>query len=264
MGYFDDENNIIDFFRKLQNIETSPIGEKSVEVLNSILLDENWSKWKDSSGKADLPPDFYSDDFKLMMDVMRIDDHGHKNKKGKIVNHTYAKESQMEKELKESGLLDKMPNAKIVTIGQTNLPTQMDHNYIWYQKNFKEVISNHIKKISNYKQNHPNHKVIFFLCDESSAYGQAEEDISKINFSNSSVLKAKPHVGFIDKAFLDVIRNSEIDYFIWFTPFKKYGTFTKEARLPELPKAVILNVSDLVTDYVDLEYSPRKMFSLEE
>lgn len=44
-----------------------------------------------------MPPDYYSDDLKLMMDVMRIDDHSHKNKKGKKVNHTYAWESQMEK-----------------------------------------------------------------------------------------------------------------------------------------------------------------------
>lgn len=261
MGYFDDENNIMTFFRHLQNKEISPIGEKCVEILESIQIDENWSKWKDSSGKADLPPDFYSDEFKLMMDVMRIDDHGHKNKKGKIVNHTYAKESQMEKELREAGWLDIMPNAKIVTIGQTDLPTHEDHKYTWYLKNFKDVVSNHISKISNYKKNHPNYKVVFFLCDESSAYAQAEEDISEKKLFEGCMLNAVPHLYFLDKAFIDVIRDSNIDYFIWFTPFKKHRALKNGSESPQLPRAVILNVKDLFID--DIKYSTQKMFSVE-
>ena len=47
-------------------------------------------KWINSSGKNDPPPDFYNDKKKLMMDVMRIDDHAYINKKGKA-NMCYEK-----------------------------------------------------------------------------------------------------------------------------------------------------------------------------
>ena len=43
-----------------------------------------WKTWIDASSKNALPPDFYNNKFKLMMDVMRIDDHTFVDKNGNL------------------------------------------------------------------------------------------------------------------------------------------------------------------------------------
>ena len=66
-----------------------------------------------------------------MMDVMRVDDHGFRNKKGKTVNPTRMRESELARELRDKGILDAFPNAKLMMTVDTKLPTHKDHNYIF-------------------------------------------------------------------------------------------------------------------------------------
>ncbi|ANZ95244.1 hypothetical protein BFC19_07555 [Brochothrix thermosphacta] len=254
MGHFDNENNIIEYFRCLDDKDLWPLNTDCVEILECI-REDNWRKWKDSSGKSDLPPDFYSEEYSVMMDVMRIDDHTHKNKKGKKVNHTYAKESMMMKELKDSGWIDLIPKGKFITNGDSGLQTKEDHNYTWYKKNFIDVLSKHISKIDNYKKNHPGYKLVFFVFDESSTYFESLNVVSEKDMVVGNKLSAKPHIHFLDKSFIDVIKGSEVDYLIWFTPFKKDEIYS------EFPKAVILDLSDLPDALI--EYTEIRMISNE-
>lgn len=76
---YDNENTIISDFQRFKksDIEFLTISIKTLRLYNSIHNIRNWKIWIDSSGKNDLPPDYYNEKRKLMMDVMRIDDHAY-------------------------------------------------------------------------------------------------------------------------------------------------------------------------------------------
>jgi hypothetical protein len=89
-------------------------------------------KWIDSSSKSAPPPDFYNEKNKIMMDVMRIDDHAYENEKGKIINPTLQKENKIYKELMSSKFINNINfNGNIFITAITELPSELDHNYIF-------------------------------------------------------------------------------------------------------------------------------------
>ena len=53
----------------------------------------------------------------------------------------------------------------------SGLSTKEDHDYQKYIDNFQRVFEKHNLKVPKYKENHPGYKTIFFIYDESSAYG---------------------------------------------------------------------------------------------
>ena len=137
MLFAEKESNLIDHFQMLETNEILllPESEELENVVSSILNSELWKKWIDSSAKDAPPPDFYSDELGLMMEVMRVDDHGFK-KKGKIINPTYEKEHKLENELRQVCFLSNFPNAQLQVIADSGLPTEQDHNYNYYFENF--------------------------------------------------------------------------------------------------------------------------------
>ncbi len=153
----------------VQRIALLPSPNPELEsIVNKVCSQKEWMNWIDSSGKSAPPPDFYSDEFRLMMDVMRVNDHEQKGKKGKLHNPSIAHERDMYKELEQAGIIEQFPNAKVVLTGVTQLPTYEDHNYDLYLKCFRRVVSKHIDSIPLYQKNHPGYKVIFLVFDESS------------------------------------------------------------------------------------------------
>ena len=242
MDIFNSEIEIIEFFRETKTEETLllPENDEGAEQVYLSIVQE-WGKWTNSSGKSDPPPDFFSDELELMMDVMRVDDHGHIGKNGKsIVNPTRERESKVTEELRQSGIFDMVPNAKLYLLVDTKLPTDEDHNYRFYRDNFIRTVSSHIKKISNYKLNHPSLKTIFMVFDESSLYFESLEPIKVRKVGG--FCRGNPHLWFLDKAFMSIVEDSEIDYFIWFTPYKHCGLFTSNNEKIELPKATLINI----------------------
>ena len=182
----------------------------------SIVDDKIWkTEWVDCSAKNDPPPDFYSESQKLMMEVMRIDDHAFEQN-GKVINPTIQRESMRAKELRKK--LNLSSDTQLFINSPTDLPSLQDHNYRFYKYNFKRVIEKHIEKIPLYRSNHPDYKLIFFVFDESSMYCQT--DIQNRIIKKDEPVLGKPHVWYFDKAFIDVFMNSGIDYLIWFTPYK--------------------------------------------
>ena len=259
MNLFDDENNIIEHFQRIQDKEVFfPKFDDGIEALyRSIHESSEWNKWNYSAGKDDPPPDFYNDTMSVMMDVMRIDDHAFLSKKGKVVNPTNAGESKLRKELDESGILEYFPNCKEVFINaKTLLPTEEDHNYRFYKENFARVIGEHARKVELYKRNHPGYKIVFFVMDESSAYFRIYD--KSIKPEEGKRVIGAPHLFFFDKSFIEEIKNIRIDYLIWYAPFKLLrtndGIFT-------LPQAVFYNIHEM--DFDDIEYDQSEMRSSE-
>ena len=225
MNLFDSETTILSFFRDSFKEEETAIfpcdGELPV-LLEQITQDSQWNKWVNSSGKADPPPDFYCDEFSLMMEVMRVDDHAHKNHKGKVINPMNARESELHRELRKRGILERFPHVQVFCTPVTNLATKSDHNYTFYVMNFVRTVEEHKRKIIQYRENHPKSKLIFFIIDESSAYLQETNlsDISEPTFV-ACPMQGMPHQYWADETFIKAIINSNIDYLIWYTPFKR-------------------------------------------
>ena len=259
MNYYDDENSIIESFQCLNDSSVFfPIfTDDAEEVYRSIHDLEEWNKWTNSAGKSDPPPDYFNDEKQLMMDVMIVEDNSFIGKKGKPVNPTKKQESLMRKELEKIGILESFPHLeKIMLIAHTGLPTKEDHNYIFYRDNFNRVIKNHISKIGKYNENHRGYKKIFLIMDESTAYIQTQN--LDHTFAEGDMIPAKIHFHFFDKAFLDAFFGSEIDYLIWYTPYKHVWTDKEKLNLPQ---AVIYDVKNM--DFNKIVYDPLYMMSNE-
>lgn len=50
---------------------------------------------------------------------------------------------------------------------------------------------------------------------------------------------------FWDSAFMDVVKASDIDYLVWFTPYKHCDMFSSIGERVELPKAVVMNIKNI-------------------
>lgn len=259
MGIFDKESEIIEFFQIIVSSSETlliPVSEETEQVFQSIFDEERWKKWTDTSGKNDPPPDFYSDEFGLMMDVMRVDDHGFISDKGKTVNPTLTREREVTRELQEKGILAQFSGAKLHLLVDTELPTEEDHNYRFYRDNFVRTVEAHKKKIHKYKENHPNCKVIFFVFDEASAY--METPYKSSNHVQGQLNFGRVHAWFNDSAFIKVLKYSDIDYLVWFAPYKKIDFIGKGL---ELPKVVVYNIQELPQEQLD--YNEDCMMSVE-
>jgi len=261
MNYLDDECEVI---RHFQEIECSSVffpveTVGAIDCFEKIHDIDNWDKWVNTSGKADSPPDFYSNEFKYMMDVMRVDDHAFINKKGKLVNPTNMKESVIQKELVNSGLLQSFPNAKIIVNPDTKLATHDDHNYGFYRDNFLRTIEHHKTKIKMYRKNHSQFKLVFFVMDESSAYFEKIENHNEgIIMKNEDLVGGKPHLHFWDEDFLESIEGTDIDYLVWYSPYKLLRSYM---GILDLPKVCVLDIKSL--DFDKVKYSCVRMASSE-
>ena len=222
MNNFDDESNILDYYRTGYDPREVYLlaANAASESIAAWIVDE--SIWLDSSGKDAPPPDFHSPQHSLMMEVMRVDDHAYKNKKGKVVNPTNMRESQLQRELEQAGIHEIAPNLQQVFCNAvTDLPTHEDHNYTFYRKNFVRAVEKHIEKIPLYRKNHPGHKLIFFVMDESTAYLQAESEQHIRDFVvPGQCTSGYPHQHWKDRAFLSPFVDADVDYLVWYTPFK--------------------------------------------
>lgn len=262
MDHFTDEKNIIEFFQFEDSTSIFfPVFNSDLRlVFSSIYKRKNWKKWINSSGKNDPPPDFYNKDLQLMMDVMRIDDHEYISSKGKVVNEQRKIESQAIAQIKKSAQYKEFNAPFIFADIFTDLPTDEDHNFTRYKECFWRTIENHKRKIPNYKKNHPGYKVIFFVFDESSAYCETTEKFTG-TMKKGMMFEGRPHVQFLDKEFLKVMENSEIDYLIWYTPYKKID-IDKRGNFLNLPKAAIYDRTTMSFECNTYDYG--RIISVEE
>lgn len=260
MNYFDKEIHILQMF---QDEEYSDIffpfeSEQAERIFHCIHDSEKWKQWKDNSAKGAPPPDFYCDAFKCMMEIMRIDDHAY-IKHGKLINPTNQRESEIQQKLKQSGFLESFPNSDGVIVNAiTDLPSDEDHNYQRYKENFTRELNKHKSKIPQYKKNHPGYQLVFFVLDESSSYMELAGNPASIRRAPGRKHKASPHMHFFDKDFLTPVINSDIDYLIWYSPFKN------TPGNPQYPHATIIDIKEMSKNKDKLiHYLAEKMLSVE-
>ena len=181
---FDNEKNIISYFRDIKHkVLAYPQSDEISQIFQSISDEKLWQSWIDSSSKADLPPDFFNPELKFMMEVMMFDDRatidGRKHA-------TKKRESEMLRELKDSGLESDFFNLKdIFILADSKLSTDDDHNFTRFRGNFNRVIMKHANKVKRYRQNHPDYKLVFFIFDESSGIYFENPETGNVKFGNT-------------------------------------------------------------------------------
>jgi len=265
---FDDEEKIIKHFQECGCENEKPLlwpPSKSVKrIFNLIHNENNWKQWTNNSGKNAPPPDFYNDKAKLMLEIMRVDDHEQIDaKNGKVTNPDLAHESELYKEL-----VGKVPqHCNLHIISRTQLPSKQDHNYTFYRNGFVRIIEKHKKKIPLYKKNHPNKKIIFFIEDHSSFYVETDAATATAEPYVNMPACGRPHLFCGDEGFIKCVLNSDIDYLIWHAPYK---VFTSIAGIvePIPPHIVVIDVKAMVkgitTQQVPLhKYNADNMISVE-
>lgn len=262
MDLFDKEAEIIEYMRETPflSVMLAPSdSEECKKLFESLFDEEKWKEWIDSAGKGDPPPDFYSDIHGYMMDVMRVDDHGYISEKGKTVNPTRKRETEIMHELRDKGILDAFPQAKTFMTVSTELPTDEDHNYKRYIDNFARIVGAHLKKVAQYKANHPALKTVFFVFDEASPYMQTQ--IKTVNPVVGKSVRAMPHLWFADKAMVEIFANADIDYLIWFAPYKHCDMFDDNGNAVNFPPVVVYDIKNM--DIELTEYDADLMESVE-
>ena len=153
------------------------------------------------------------------------------------------------------------PNANGIFINAvTDLPTKEDHNYEFYCSGFERALKKHISKIPLYKKNHPGYDVIFFVFDESSAYVQVENKV----LAENGIREGEPfcfdmYWHFLDKRMVNVFKDADIDYLIWYSPFKHFESTCQY----EIPTVCVYDVKNY--DYSDMiDYPEEFIMSAEE
>ncbi len=260
MNRYDKEINIINDFQKLTSREIYLFnGSLSLrKIFISVYSKRKWKNWIDSSSKNEPPPDFYNDKLKIMMDVMRIDDHAYEDSNGKVLNPTNKRESQLMKEIasKNAFLKRAVEEGRVLVNPDSGLRGEKDHNYTFYYKNFERVTVNHSNKITNYKKNHPGYKTIFFILDESSPYLMAVNDYRPS--APGEIIYGIFHQWWRDFNMMKYIVKSDLDYIIWFSPYKHFDSLEKF----EPPFATIIDVKKIRLDSL-IKYTVGKMYSVE-
>lgn len=231
--------------------------DEEAEAILSIVLDE--AGWEDHSGEDVSPPDFVNHGQHIMLEAMRVDDHERPGDKKGFVNPSRSHESeiirQYEHEFRE--MLDMAADDARLTInGKTGLPTEQDHGYGMYLDGFRRIVEKHARHADSYRDNYPGYKLIFYVFDESTGYLESAEPI-KSEIHEGDYLRGRPHYFFADAAFLDVIRSSKADYFIWRTPFKHEHLFAEGLMLPE---TVVYDVARM--NVPDIHYDRDRMVSM--
>ncbi len=244
------ETEIIEFFQDpVRQNSVFFLTESSLEhcAYNAIQNSAQWKKWTDASAHDAPPPDFYSDKMRLMMDVMKVEDHSHESKKRKLINPLAVEEQRMRKELEETGILERCPNAHVICNAKTDLPTNEDHRFEWYQENFRRVVEEHNRKIPLYQKNHPGYKTIFFIFDESTAYAQLHAGRMVCAPEQGQKERIfRPHSHAHDAFFQNVIKKLSTDVIIWFSPYKSFPAFSiGDMRFSSIYETAVIDVKKL-------------------
>ena len=247
--FFDDEKT---WFNKIQRLERKDISlltnddeEAKIAMLVEAGSDADWTIVAEDTN---FPPDIYSDKYKLMGDFMMVDDSGfikHKKKKDVYINPQNEADSRAYRDLINAGILDMFPNLKEIYINSdtTNLKTNEHHTFSRYVDEFNRIVQAHIDNIPEYKKNHPGYQTIFFIMDKSSGYFKTDCCLYSDEYLKSNPIQVETHYPFVDSNFLNIFKNSGIDFVVWFMPYKIFKT--PDGFKPFPIQMVVLNVKNI-------------------
>lgn len=186
---------------------------------------KTWKNWTANNGHNALPPDYYSDKWNLGFDVMRVFDSEftvlQDNGKIKYVNPVAEEESRLFKKIKRQH-----PDADAKQIFIIMKPEDNYHSVHTYQQycdNARRVLKKHLDKCNGIRERHPTHKIGFLVFDTTAIYIQHmyEEDArNPIDENKKYMFHPRPHFPILDRAIMEDVYNSDLDFIIWASPEK--------------------------------------------
>ena len=256
MNYYDTEENIIELLQDtpFREIHMENLSKGVLEFFSSLYQKEKYKNWKNNSAKNLIPPDFYSDKYKYMLEVMRVDDYRIGNNSPNALESKIIRE--IETERRKNGFLSfKESNIRIYVV--PDMSKASENSYEIYLENFKRIIEKHVRKIEKYRDSHPGYKLGFMIFDESPGYAKVSD--AGVHYNAGDAAQVAPHWHFRDKNFLQNILDADLDFLIWITPYK---------NLPMNPRIYpAISVFDMKKRTVLkrrlIEYDPKLMVCLE-
>lgn len=261
MFNFDNEQNILNMmlmYLKSPSHDVRMFKGNSFErkILRYI---QNVRSFTENNGHDCLPPDYYSDSFSCMFDVLRINDA--EIKKGR--NPIIAQEQKMRKEFKNEGLLDSQyfqVAFEAGTSGDIN-----EHSFPQYKKQAKRVIQEHIDKIPLWINAHPSiqHKGLLILDESGLCFERTKTHVKDdyFAFSFNSNQGLITHETWNDAEFIQPIYDSAMDFVIWFNPYKnhnevlfKYNISKDRKRSVQYPALMIVDTRFHRADFKQYNY----------
>ena len=217
---FDNEQDILDWTSSLYGDNVLLFNGNSFEKKILKYLKDKSSLISDNGHDA-FPPDYYSDIHSFMFDVMRVND----TEVNKKHNPVKERERKLEKELRESGILDKVsPDCKVFCMSETS--DVSEHNYEAYRKNVNRVMQNHIDKIPIWTARHPDIKYKgLFIFDETECYFEgiithAFDDKFLRGWQENNLVLHEP---WNDENFISKAYDSDLDFLVLVYPWKYLG-----------------------------------------
>lgn len=281
-NHFNDEQTLIDHMRRTPQecIKLFPDNKAIRKILKTF---QNQSMWVANMKNTQHPPDFYTEKYQLMGDIMQVDDCGHTvhyTKKSKYKNPQRAIDGTKYKELEASGILDACPNLQQIFINTetSHLSTNEHHQFTWYRDEFARIVREHIDSLPLYHQKCPGYKTIFFIYDESHPYIQLPSCLynqEMLKNRGIDVSEESLHYAFLDSEMLQVLQETitdngqtyGIDYVIWFFTNKAIDVmhaYTGERQTVLLqPQLVILDCSK-IKNLRSITYPTNCMYTLRE
>lgn len=256
MGAYDDELAILTDVELVPNPEVCFLPEPTDGAVAFLSAVRDTPSWTNSER-----PDLYSDEHRLAIEVMRVDDHP---KVGKVTNPTLARESEVEREIRVA-LPDNSPDIPIFVIADTRLPSELNHNFRAYREAFARIVTNHASKVATYREHHPGYALALLVHDESSAYAESEEPTEPVP-SDRSRRSGRPHYWFLDSYFARIIAESGADFFFWHAPFKHiwhHDALGRRAKV-ELPTLAVYDIAALGSWDGQMKYDASRVASVEE
>lgn len=245
---FDDENDILRYAREDMKYDSvlQFNGNSFNKKILKCLLDED--KLISDNGHAASPPDFYSPAHNMMFDVLRVNDSEVK----KTYNPVKIRERDRHNKIGQKFGDMLASNGKIFIVSESD--DLDEHTYKHYVKNAQRVIGEHIKKIPLWVKKCPDikHKGLF-VFDETEVYYQggsmpndySEPDKSWVRAIRMDCCLHKP---WLDEKFIRQIYESELDFVIWFCPYKPHGIARQSGM--EFPCAAIIDTRFYFDKYV--------------
>lgn len=260
MKTFDDETLILENFRTIKDREINFFGGLFNCLKIKFLTKSKFvsKTWVDSSSKSGLPPDFHNNRFRIMMEVMRVDDCVNVIDGKHVVNSFERANTFMKKYAGKD--YKKALNGDLIFIPDTR--NSEEFNFNGYINNFERVIIKHSNKVEEYRKNYPKCKTtVFFVCDESNNYIQVfnKNDLEREDEPDVYLEKFSPHKCYLDSKFIEIIKKCKADYLIWFFRFKSIFIDGKEVFHP---KACIYDIKNLKIN--GLIYNHNLMFKVKE
>ena len=245
---FDNEQNILNYLLTRTN-QTLLLRGNSFEkkILRYI---KDIKSFTSNNGHGDLPPDYYSDKYSIMFDVLRVNDTEVK----KTYNPLKIEERKIRQLAKEQELLD-LPN--IAPVLEVDEPDDVNaHTYQKYCKQASRTIGEHIRKIPLWIKEHPAIKNKGLLVFDETEFC-FEGSITSVGHGQFLYRYKSPliiHEAWNDENFVKQIYEADLDFVIWFCPYKPYGKIPMKYNI-NYPAIVIVDTRFQRTNYKEYDYS---------